>query len=57
MDPATAFGIATAVVGLVPICADGFAFIEGLCSATKGVQDQMIRLRMQRGVRFPTFRL
>ena len=56
MDPATAFGVATAVVGLLPICANGCIFIEGLCHAKKGVQDQMIRIGAQRAVRCPAAR-
>ena len=50
MDPVSAFGIATGVIGLVPLCASGYTFIEGICQAHGGVQDQMIRIRMQRGV-------
>ncbi|KAL8759096.1 MAG: hypothetical protein Q9184_003721 [Pyrenodesmia sp. 2 TL-2023] len=48
MEPVAAFGIATGVIGLVPLCANGFAFIEGLCKAYGGVQEQMVRIGMQR---------
>ena len=57
MDPATAFGIATGIIGLVPICAKGCIFIEGLCHAQKGVQEQMMRIGAQRAVSFPAFRI
>ena len=50
MDPVSIFGIATGVVGLLPICASGCTFIVGLCKAHGNVQEQMIRVRMQRGV-------
>ena len=50
MDPVTAFGVATAVIGLVPICANGYTFIEGICTAEKGVQKQLKKLLIQRRV-------
>ena len=46
-----AFGVAAAVIGLLPICADGCTFIVGLCHAHGNVQEQMIRVRAQRAVR------
>lgn len=50
MDPVSAFGIATGVIGLLPLCASGYSVIEGICKADGGVQDQMTRIQMQRGV-------
>lgn len=57
MDPVSALGIATGVIGLVPLCASGFAFIEGICQAHGGVQEQMVRIYMQRGVHIDLFTL
>ena len=50
MDPASAFGIVTGIIGLVPICANGYTFIEGICGAEQGVQKQLGRLLIQRRV-------
>ena len=50
---AAAMEIATAVIGLLPICASGCSFIVGLCKAHENVQEQMIRIRMQRAVSHP----
>ena len=53
MDPVSAIGIATAVVGLLPLCASGCSFIEGLCKAHGNLQEQMNRIRMQQAVCHP----
>ena len=45
---AEAFGIITGVIGLLPICANGYFFIEGICKAHKGVEAQMARVQLQR---------
>ncbi|KAL8784401.1 MAG: hypothetical protein Q9195_009066 [Heterodermia aff. obscurata] len=50
MDPVSAVGIATGIIGLLPICADGCTFLVGLCRADSAVQEQMIRIRAQRAV-------
>lgn len=50
MDPASVIGIATGVVGLLPVCASGCSFIVGLCKAHGNVQEQMIRVSLQRAV-------
>ena len=50
-DPFTAVGLATSIIGLLPICANGFTFIEGICKAHGGVANQIIRIRGQRSVR------
>lgn len=50
VDPVSAFGLATAIIGLVPICADGFTFIEGICKAQGGLGNQVIRIRGQKAV-------
>lgn len=50
MDPVSVFGIATGVIGLVLLCARGCALIEDICKAHGGVQEQMGRIRVQRGV-------
>ena len=49
-DPFTAVGLATGIIGLLPICANGFTFIEGICKAHGGVANQIIRIRGQRSV-------
>ena len=54
IDIATAMepvGVALGVIGLLPICADGCAFIAGLCGADRSLQEQVIRIRAQRAVR------
>jgi hypothetical protein len=35
MDPITVGGLALSVVGLVPLCASGFQFVENIISAPK----------------------
>ena len=49
-DPISAIGLAAGIIGLVPICADGFTFIEGICKAQGGLGNQVIRIRGQRAV-------
>ena len=51
-DPFTAVGLATGIIGLLPICASGFTFIEGICKAHGGVANQVIRIRGHRSVSF-----
>ncbi len=51
MDPATAAGIALAVVGLFPLCRDGFSLIVACFQAHKDVKDAAIRLYIASGVR------
>lgn len=50
MDPVSAFGIAVGIIGLLPICASGCTFIEGICEAHGGVQKQLVKVQMQRRV-------
>lgn len=50
MDPVSAFGIAVGIIGLLPICANGYSFIEGICEAHGGVQKQLVKVQMQRRV-------
>ena len=50
MDPTSAIGLATGIIGLVPICANGFTFIEGICNAQGGLGIQAIRIRGQKAV-------
>ena len=52
VDPISAFSLATGIIGLVPICADGFTFIEGICKAQGGLGNQVIRIRGQKAVSF-----
>ena len=47
---ATAFGIVTGVVGLIPLCGKGYAFIESIVSANRHAEEQLIRIRMQQWV-------
>ena len=51
MEAVAAFGVATGIIGLLPLCANGCTFIVEICKAHGGVQEQMERIRMQRGVR------
>lgn len=54
MDPVTAAGMALAVVGLFPLCGDGFSLIVTCFQAHKDVKDAAIRLYIASGVRtFP----
>jgi hypothetical protein len=39
MDPVTAFGVATGVIGLLPLVASGFTFIKGVIKADSALQD------------------
>ena len=50
MDPITAVGLITGVLGLFPLCADGFSFIEGIIEARKNVTEEFVRIRIQKGV-------
>lgn len=45
---AEALGIVTGVIGLLPICANGYLFIEGICNAREGVEAQIARIQLQR---------
>ena len=45
---AEAFGIASGVLGLVPLCAQGCELVEGICNAHGGVEEQKTRVHMQR---------
>lgn len=39
MDPITAFGVATGVIGLLPLVASGFAVIKGVIRADSALKD------------------
>ena len=39
MDPVTAFGVATGVIGLLPLCASGFAVIKDVIGADSSLHD------------------
>ena len=52
VDPISAVGLVTGIIGLLPICANGFTFIEGICKAHGGVANHIIRIRGQRSVSF-----
>ena len=47
---AEAFGIVAGVIGLLPICANGCYFIESICKAHGAVEEQMVRVQLQRRV-------
>ncbi|KIW30087.1 hypothetical protein, variant [Cladophialophora immunda] len=47
---AEAFGIASAVFGLVPVCYQAFELVEAACTANEGAEKQVQRIRMQRGL-------
>jgi hypothetical protein len=48
MDPVTALGVATGVIGLVPICADGFEFIASVFTAKQDLADAAFELEVER---------
>ena len=50
MDPITAFGVATGVIGLVPLCAQGFNMVKDCFRAPEGVQESMTQILLQRAV-------
>jgi hypothetical protein len=39
LDPVTAFGIATGVIGLLPLCASGFTVIKDVIGADRTLRD------------------
>ncbi|KAL8795100.1 MAG: hypothetical protein Q9195_002397 [Heterodermia aff. obscurata] len=45
---ATAFGIVTGVIGLVPLCGKGYNFIESIVTADRHAEEQLIRIQIQR---------
>jgi hypothetical protein len=51
MDPATAAGLALAVIGLVPLCATGFQLIENSVNASKDAAKAFDSITFQSGVR------
>lgn len=50
MDLVTAAGLALAVVGLVPLCATGFQFIENSINASKDAAKAFDSITFQSGV-------
>jgi hypothetical protein len=50
MDPATATGLALAVIGLVPLCASGLLLIENCIDAPKGAAKAFNLITFQSGV-------
>lgn len=44
---AEAFSVIIGVVGLLPICVNGFSFIESICKADQDLQGQLVRLQIQ----------
>ena len=47
---ATAFGIVTGIVGLVPLCGKGYTFIESILTADRHAEEQLIRIQIQQWV-------
>ena len=45
---AAAFGIVTGVIGLIPICGDGYSFIEKIVQADRHAEEQLIRIQLQK---------
>jgi hypothetical protein len=48
MDPVTALGVATGVIGLIPLCAQGFNMIASCFEAPKAVKESMTKITVQR---------
>ena len=48
MDPVSAFGVATGVIGLIPLCAQGFNMIVAGVEAPKAVKESMTKITVQR---------
>ena len=47
---ATAFGIVTGIIGLVPLCGKGYTFIESIVTADRHAEEQLIRIQIQQWV-------
>jgi hypothetical protein len=47
MDPVSAFGIATGVIGLIPLCAQGFNMITACFEAQHDFRDSMAKITAQ----------
>lgn len=45
-----AIGFAIGVMGLLPLCADGFAFIGGMIKAEQGLRDRWFNVFQQYGL-------
>jgi hypothetical protein len=48
MDPVTAFGVATGVIGLIPLCGQGFDFVSSVFSAKQDLNDCAFELDVER---------
>jgi hypothetical protein len=48
MDPVTAFGVATGVIGLIPLCGQGFDFVSSVFSAKQDLNDCALELDVER---------
>jgi hypothetical protein len=48
MDPISAFGIATGVISLIPLCAQGFNMITACFDAPKAVRESMTKITVQK---------
>lgn len=55
MDPATAGGLVLSVIGLFPLCVDGFMVITKCFTAQADVQNAMTRIEWQKYVFLPPF--
>jgi hypothetical protein len=48
MDPVSAFGVAAAVIGLIPLCAQGFEMITACFKAPGSVKEAMTLVTVQK---------
>lgn len=48
-------GLVVGVIGLLPVCATGFTFIENIIKHDRRVEEQVIRIQIQRWVGSPMF--
>ena len=55
MDPASAGGLVLSVIGLFPLCVDGFMVITNCFTAPAEVQYAVTRIEWQKYVLLPTF--
>lgn len=55
MEGATAAGLVLSVIGLFPLCVDGFMVITKCFTAHGDVQEAMTRIEWQKYVLLPSF--
>ena len=49
-EGAAVFGLITGVIGLLPLCVKGCNFIENVIESDRQVEEQLVRIQIQKGV-------